>query len=80
MIDIQEMTLGELLDECRRISITEARRRGLSHADAEDVAQIIAIKLWLSIKQKKQVKSVEAWVRRTTANYVGDAKEVHRGK
>jgi DNA-directed RNA polymerase specialized sigma24 family protein len=66
-------TLGEILDEARRISIAEARRRGLSHADAEDAAQTITFRLWQSIKQRKQVKSVEAWTRRTTANYVIDS-------
>jgi DNA-directed RNA polymerase specialized sigma24 family protein len=66
-------TLGEIINEARRIAINEARRRGLSHADAEDTAQTITLRLWMSIKEGKQVKSVEAWVRRTTANYIIDS-------
>jgi DNA-directed RNA polymerase specialized sigma24 family protein len=66
-------TLGELLDEARIISIAEARRRGLSRDDAEDAAQTVTFRLWQAIKQRKQLKSVEAWTRRTTANYVIDS-------
>jgi DNA-directed RNA polymerase specialized sigma24 family protein len=72
-----ETTLGELLDEGRRISIIEAHRRGLSHPDAEDAAQAVSVKLWLAIKTGKQIKSIEAWVRRTTSNFIVDS---HRHK
>jgi DNA-directed RNA polymerase specialized sigma24 family protein len=66
-------TLGVLLDDARRIAISEARRRGLSHTDADDAAQSVTFRLWMAIKQRKQIKSVEAWTRRTTANYVIDS-------
>jgi DNA-directed RNA polymerase specialized sigma24 family protein len=73
MIDIEDMTLGELLEKARRISIAEAKRRGLSQADAEDVAQTVTFRLWQSIKDRKEVKSVEAWTRRSTANLIIDS-------
>lgn len=68
-------TLGELLDEARIISIAEARRRGLSHEDASTVAQRVSFRLWQSIKQRKPIKSVEAWTRRTTADRLIAAQE-----
>jgi DNA-directed RNA polymerase specialized sigma24 family protein len=71
------------LTEGRRISILEARRRGLSHADAEDVASCVSIKLLLAIRKGQRIKSVEAWTRTATRNYVvnqhRDASRLKRG-
>jgi DNA-directed RNA polymerase specialized sigma24 family protein len=68
-------TLGGLLDAARRISVAEARRRGLSHEDASAVAQHVTFRLWQAIKQRNPIKSVEAWTRRTTANCLISAQE-----
>lgn len=66
-----------IVTEGRRVSMLEARRRGLSKDDADDVAQEIAIKLLLILKADKPIKHVPAWTRRATANYIIDE---HRKK
>lgn len=61
------------ITDCRRVTITEARRRGLDAPAAEDVAQDICIRLWqlLAIEGKK-IKHLAAWTRKATANLIID--------
>jgi DNA-directed RNA polymerase specialized sigma24 family protein len=58
----QDTTPGELL-ECRRVALLEAHRRGLDHADAEDVAGDTVISLMLAISDGKTIKNVGGWSR-----------------
>jgi DNA-directed RNA polymerase specialized sigma24 family protein len=71
--------LDQQLTECRRISILEARRRGLSADDADDLAQEICLKLWAILstpedpsKPGKRPKHIPAWTRTATANLIID--------
>ena len=64
---------------CRRVSILEARRRGLSVDDADDVAQEVSLKLWTiqstpedPSKPSKKPKHIPAWTRKATANLIID--------
>lgn len=73
-------TFEPQLIECRRVAIMEARRRGLSADDADDVAQEVSLKLWMILstpedpsKPSRQPKHIPAWTRKTTANLIIDA-------
>jgi DNA-directed RNA polymerase specialized sigma24 family protein len=72
-----------VLLECRRVAILEGRRRGMDHADAEDVASCVSIQLLLTLRQGKPIKSVTAWTRKATQNYIinqhRDASRLKRG-
>jgi RNA polymerase sigma factor (sigma-70 family) len=61
------------LADCRRVSMLEARRRGLTLTDAEDVAQEVMLRLWTALAEGKPVTSISAWTRRTTANLIIDS-------
>lgn len=77
--------LDQQLVECRRVAIMEARRRGLSADDADDIAQEVSLKLWMiqstpedPTKPSKQPKHIPAWTRKATANLVIDTHRKER--
>lgn len=65
-------TFEPQLIECRRVAIMEARRRGLSPDDADDVAQEVCIALWTALTAEKPIRSIGAWSRTTTARRLVD--------
>ena len=65
----QDNALGELL-ECRRVALLEAHRRGLYHADAEDVAGDTVISLMLALTDGKNIKNIGGWSRVAAARIV----------
>lgn len=73
----------EQLTYSRGVSLLEARRRGLTLADAEDVAQDVTVRLWIALGKGTQIKSVEAWTRTATRNHITnqhrDASRLKRG-
>jgi DNA-directed RNA polymerase specialized sigma24 family protein len=58
------------LIECRRVALLEAKRRGLHHADAEDVAGETVISLMLASADGKQIKNVGGWSRVAAARLI----------
>jgi DNA-directed RNA polymerase specialized sigma24 family protein len=70
---LNSFTNDTQLIDCRCVSILEARRRGLSLADAEDISQEVTIRLWTVLTDGKPIKSIAAWTRRATSNLIIDS-------
>lgn len=51
------------LIDCRRVAFLEARRRGLSTDDAEDLAQEVTIQLWAALSKDKTISNIGGWSR-----------------
>jgi|GEM_PF-3856795 len=60
------------LEECRRVSVLEARRRGLSMDAADDVAQDTCLDLWTALIAEKPIRSVGAWARTAAGRRIVD--------
>lgn len=58
--------------ECHRVAMMEARRRGLSSDDSEDVAQEVCIALWTALMVEKPIRSIGAWSRTAAARRIVD--------
>lgn len=60
------------LVECRRVAVLEARRRGLSDADADDIAQETCLSLWAALTKGQTIRSVGAWARTAAGRRIVD--------
>jgi DNA-directed RNA polymerase specialized sigma24 family protein len=58
------------LIELRTAAIRQARRMGLSHADADDAAQDVCIRALVQIGKDKTITNPAAWSRQATRNLV----------
>jgi DNA-directed RNA polymerase specialized sigma24 family protein len=66
---------------CRRVAILEARRRGLSHEDAEDVASETVISLLIAVEEGKEIENEGGWPRVAAARIILNRhRNAHRGK
>ncbi|MFC6644440.1 RNA polymerase sigma factor [Granulicella cerasi] len=60
------------LSACRTTAVSEARRRGLSAEDAEDVAQDVVIRLLGVLNRGAEIRSVKAWTITATRRLIID--------
>jgi DNA-directed RNA polymerase specialized sigma24 family protein len=58
------------LVHCRRVAILEARRRGLTSDEAEDIAQEVTLQLWTALTKGKEVRNIGGWSRVASARLV----------
>lgn len=57
---------------CRRASMREAKRRGLSTEDAEEIAQDVSVRLWQRLDAGTDIRSIAAWSITATRRLVID--------
>lgn len=73
--------LESQLTYCRRVSLLEARRRGLSLTDAEDIAQDVCIQLWAALLANTQIRCVGGWSRVAAGRLIlNRQRDEHRAK
>jgi DNA-directed RNA polymerase specialized sigma24 family protein len=69
------------LTECRRVAMLEARRRGLSQEDAEDISGDTVVSLILAVADGRQIRNVGGWSRVAAARLILNRhRDDHRAK